>query len=319
MRRLAVIPAVLSLSVFGLTACGSKESPDSGRVTVTGKFGSAPKVTYTGTPLESTKTSTKVLQAGDGDTIKEGDVVTLEYYIGNGYNGKKAVSSFDADVPASMLTIKAGSVLGAFSKGVIGQKVGSRVEVVADPKDGWGPAGGNDQLGIGNADTTVFVIDIVGRVLDAPAGAAQTLPAWAPKVVDGKPTPTLDWKGVPANVGSKLHTLYVTKGDGPKITKGNQVAMRYYGQVWGGKIASFDNNYSAPFPGIMDPQSQQYGPFTIPGQLIKGWNEGLIGVPVGSRVLLVIPPADGYGAKGSGDKIPGNSTLAFVIDVLGVA
>ena len=51
--------------------------------------------------------------------------------------------------------------------------------------------------------------------------------------------------------------------------------------------------------------------------LIQGWTIGLTGVKVGSRVLLQIPPAYGYGAQGSGT-IPGNATLWFVIDVLAV-
>ena len=55
------------------------------------------------------------------------------------------------------------------------------------------------------------------------------------------------------------------------------------------------------------------------GRLIKGWDQGLVGVPQGSRVLLVVPPDLGYGAKGSAPKIPGNATLVFVVDVLGVA
>ena len=53
------------------------------------------------------------------------------------------------------------------------------------------------------------------------------------------------------------------------------------------------------------------------GQLIDGWVEGLQGVKVGSRVMMVIPPEQGYGKKGSPPSIPANATLVFVIDVLG--
>ena len=52
--------------------------------------------------------------------------------------------------------------------------------------------------------------------------------------------------------------------------------------------------------------------------LIQGWSIGLTGVKVGSRVLLQIPPAFGYGAQGSGRRSPGNATLWFVIDVVDV-
>ena len=52
------------------------------------------------------------------------------------------------------------------------------------------------------------------------------------------------------------------------------------------------------------------------GAVIKGWDDALAGVAVGSRVMLQIPPALGYGKEGSGEDIPGGATLYFLIDVL---
>jgi FKBP-type peptidyl-prolyl cis-trans isomerase len=49
--------------------------------------------------------------------------------------------------------------------------------------------------------------------------------------------------------------------------------------------------------------------------VIPGWDKGLVGKKVGSRVLLVVPPADGYGAEANG-QIPANSTLVFAVDIL---
>ena len=55
-----------------------------------------------------------------------------------------------------------------------------------------------------------------------------------------------------------------------------------------------------------------------PSQLIPGWDKGLVGQHIGSRVLLVIPPADGYGKTGNPQAgIKGTDTLVFVVDVLG--
>ena len=54
------------------------------------------------------------------------------------------------------------------------------------------------------------------------------------------------------------------------------------------------------------------------GQVIPGWDKGLVGQTVGSRNLLVIPPAQGYGAKGSPPAIGPKDTLVFVIDILGI-
>lgn len=56
------------------------------------------------------------------------------------------------------------------------------------------------------------------------------------------------------------------------------------------------------------------------GKLIPAWNTGLVGVPVGSRVMLVVPPAEGYGKTGQPSAgIKGTDTLVFVVDVLSLA
>ena len=81
------------------------------------------------------------------------------------------------------------------------------------------------------------------------------------------------------------------------------MTVNYLGETYQAK-APFDESYTKK-------------PLTSGlSSLIPGWTIGLSGVKVGSRVLLQIPPAYGYGADGSGSTIPGNATLWFVIDVL---
>jgi peptidylprolyl isomerase len=80
------------------------------------------------------------------------------------------------------------------------------------------------------------------------------------------------------------------------------------GVIWkGGKQfdASWDKGAPAAFPiGV--------------GQVIPGWDAGLVGAKAGSRVLLAVPPAQGYGTKGEPRAgIKGTDTLVFVVDVLG--
>jgi peptidylprolyl isomerase len=56
------------------------------------------------------------------------------------------------------------------------------------------------------------------------------------------------------------------------------------------------------------------------GQVIPGWDKGLVGQTVGSRVMLTIPPADGYGSAGQSQAgIKGTDTLVFVVDILAAA
>lgn len=117
-------------------------------------------------------------------------------------------------------------------------------------------------------------------------------------------TPTLSQgKGTPPK-DLKVETL--SEGDGPALKKGDIAQVNYLGQVWDGK-EPFDASFG------------KGKPFDVTigaGMVIKGWDQGLEGQKVGSRVELVIPPALGYGEQGSGDKIKPNATLVFVVDIV---
>lgn len=117
-------------------------------------------------------------------------------------------------------------------------------------------------------------------------------------------TPTLSkGKGTPPKE-LKVETL--SEGSGPVLKKGDIAQVNYLGQVWDG---------TEPF----DASFGKGTPFDVTigaGAVIKGWDQGLEGQKVGSRVELVIPPELGYGAQGSGDKIKPNATLVFVVDIV---
>ena len=116
----------------------------------------------------------------------------------------------------------------------------------------------------------------------------------------------LDWTGVDEpDLATPVQRVVLKEGDGAAVKASDTVTVNYFGETYQAK-EPFDESYSKT-------------PLTSPlSGLIQGWSIGLTGVKVGSRVLLQIPPAYGYGAEGSGDSIPGNSTLWFVIDVVSV-
>lgn len=93
-------------------------------------------------------------------------------------------------------------------------------------------------------------------------------------------------------------------GTGAEVTKGDTVSVHYIGTLQSG--TEFDNSYKRGTPFS----------FTVGGgQVIKGWEEGLIGMKVGGQRVLVIPPDMAYGERGIGP-IPGNATLVFAIELV---
>jgi FKBP-type peptidyl-prolyl cis-trans isomerase len=97
---------------------------------------------------------------------------------------------------------------------------------------------------------------------------------------------------------------------------GDKVSVLYTGKLADGTV--FDASSQHP-----DPQTGQVAPidFTLgAGNVIKGWDEGLVGMNIGEKRTLIIPPNLGYGAQGAGDgKIPANATLTFDVELVGIS
>jgi peptidylprolyl isomerase len=103
-----------------------------------------------------------------------------------------------------------------------------------------------------------------------------------------------------------LQVKVLSTGTGPTVVKNNLIVVNYLGQIWQGK--AFDNSFDAKAP---------LGTPIGVGQVVKGWDEALVGKKVGSRVLMVIPPSLGYGSAGqSAVGIKGTDSLAFVVDII---
>jgi peptidylprolyl isomerase len=100
------------------------------------------------------------------------------------------------------------------------------------------------------------------------------------------------------------------RGTGSRVTRRQLVVVQYVGVNWRtGKVFGSSWSQGAPY-------GFQIG--VTPPQVIAGWDSGLLGARTGSRILMVVPPSEGYGTAGNQQAgIRGTDTLVFVIDVLG--
>lgn len=257
---------------------------------MTGDAGAKPTVTFNAAFVGDTEEHV-VLIPGTGAEITEGQRVTANYIAVSGNDGKELDSTYGA-TPQRIILDK-NSLLAPVYNAMVGQKVGARVLVSANVTETQGT-------------WILFVFDITGteNVPTSASGTPVTPPANLPIVtlVDGVPTITPPAGTPPTTLLSQV----LIKGDGPVIAAGQTVLMQYTGMIWAtGKV--FDSSWGG-------------APVEFPvgvGQVIPGFDEGLVGQTIGSRVLLVIPPEKGYGTEGNSQAgIAPTDTLIFVVDLL---
>jgi FKBP-type peptidyl-prolyl cis-trans isomerase len=318
MRRSLALIAVSLLASVVLAACGSsKPTPAStatsgtnaaanASVKVTGTFGAVPKVSIPKLKADNTLTVKTIIQ-GAGPVLTKTDALAANFVL---YFWDGTSSSLKANTYTSNPTVIGGTMLPGLETALIGKKVGSRILAVIPPSQGYGSAG-NSELGITGTTTLVFVIDVI-KAYSATASASGTRVS---NGGDGLPTVSAKPGSAPvitipaSSPPSALKVKTLIKGAGPKLTKGLYVIAQYTGYIWRTK-KSFGSSWTSgtPFGFVMD---------ASPEQVIPGWDDGLVGQTVGSRVMLVIPPKDGYGSAGASQAgIKGTDTLVFVVDIL---
>jgi peptidylprolyl isomerase len=319
MRRFLALIAIPLLACVVLAGCGSSKptasasssssAPAAGAntsVTATGSFGQLPKVSIPKAKAGS-KLTVRTLIQGTGATYTKSDALAANFvlYFWSGTSSSQKATTFGASP-----TLIPSATLPGLETALVGQKVGSRVLAVIPPALGYGVSG-NSQLGVPAATTLVFVIDLLKSYSDtASAAGAQessgggTLPTVTAHA-GSAPTVTIPANSPP----SALVTKTLIKGSGPKLVKGQYVVAQYTGYIWRTKKV-FDSSWSdgSPFGFVIG---------ASPEQVIPGWDTGLEGQTVGSRVMLVIPPKDGYGTTGASSAgITGTDTLVFVVDII---
>jgi FKBP-type peptidyl-prolyl cis-trans isomerase FkpA len=152
-----------------------------------------------------------------------------------------------------------------------------------------------------NVNIPVLIACIFGIAVATPLYAQNPAPANArSSKLDAMPT--------------ELRKIDIKEGHGAEATKGKVVVVHYTGWLYDasapeGKGRKFDSSLDRKVP---------FGFFLGEGKVIKGWDEGVVGMKVGGVRRLIIPPAMGYGERGAGGVIPPNAALIFDVELIEV-
>ena len=283
-------------------------------VKATGKIGTLPIVIFD-SPTSAKKTERTVAIKGDGKVAQKGDTRNVQYSIINGATGVNIAGTDYTDATLSAFPLNE-NLLPGFVKTLECSAVGSRVVGVIPPADAFGETGSAD-LGIEPGQDLVFVADIVSIEAAPPTGGPTTAPLpkangadqpatpGFPTVVladDGRPTVTIPDEAPP----TELKIAVLKKGDGAEVPPASDVIVHYQGINWNTKEI-FDESWARGEP----------SPFNT-AQVIAGFTKAIEGQTVGSQVIVIIPPAEGYGEAGRPPSIGGTDTLVFVVDILGL-
>ena len=236
-----------------------------------------------------TKTTESGLQyidtvIGDGESPKMGDKVVV-HYTGKLEDGTKFDSSLDRDKPFEF-TIGVGQVIKGWDEGVMSMKTGGKRTLTIPADLGYGEIGAGKIIPP-NA-TLIFDVELL-EIKEMYVDTDFSLP------------------GKEINKESGLRMIEHVKGDGDKPKAGQAVSVHYTGILENGK--KFDSSHDRGKPFVFNVGE---------GRVIKGWDEAILDMNVGSKRTLIIPPDLGYGSRGAGRSIPPNATLIFEVELIDI-
>lgn len=319
----AVLPAVLltgSLASCADAPAGSGGTSSSAAATGSDDFAKitvtpgpaanpVPTLTLPTKPFRVSDTVHRVLKEGTGAAIPDPGTVTAHWGRYSGVDGAVNGSSYGG-APATLHVGPNSDAVPGFIEAIKGRKVGTQA-LVAMPAS---KVMIESQLpkGMTLDDTVVYVLEVVSArpTLEKATGTAVPPKAGLPtaEVPDDPKQPAKFTMPSPTPLKETVAQPLIT-GAGAKVEKGQTIRVRYTGATWRTPDTPFD--YSGKTP-------KTTAEFPIgTGQLIKAWDNLIPGQTVGSRILLVVQPVDGYGTNGNAQAdIKGDDVLVFVMDIL---
>jgi FKBP-type peptidyl-prolyl cis-trans isomerase len=305
--RLAGGVIAVALTAAGLTGCsaangGCTPEASSGQASqaVTASGAAKPTVRFA-TPQHSARTQVTTLKPGTGDPIQGSQQVVAEFTIVNATTGKVVTTTPYGSLAKAATFVVDGVPVKGLRKALVCAKVGERLAAVIPPREGY--AADNRPSSVGAGDSIVVVADIRRAYLPRANGVNQVMAGGLPAVVlapNGRPGITVPNSAPP----TKLVVADLKKGSGPVVKPSDTAVVHYTGVTWKDHTV-IGSTWQDGTPAAFELTT-----------LVKGLRTALVGQRVGSQVLAILPPSEGYGAKGQGT-IPANATLVFVVDILG--
>lgn len=291
LRTLAASACLVVGSLSLATACGPSaddapaSQPAAPTVTITGTSAQTPELTYP-TPLTLEAPITEVAWEGEGDEVVEGGPVLLRIYTENGTDASVLRDDF-LSVPTPYL-LTAESIGSDLVSVLSGHRVGARI-LHAVETDGV---------------PTVMSIDILPtRAVGDPTEPEEGMPTVTHDAT-GAPTVT-----IPAEQPAPTEPVVrqVIRGTGAQVPSGSKVVIQLVAVKWStGEV--FDTTWGE---GRL-PKTVTVGA----DQLVEGFDQGLVDLPVGSQVMLVVPPGLGFGPTGNELS---TETIVYLVDILAAA
>lgn len=319
---------MIAVSGAALTACTAAPNTVDGctpafepgqgasEVSVSGDFGGAVTAQFDG-PISANEPSVAFIEPGEGKRAGVGDSAIAHVTVQDGSTGDVIFSSQQGGAPFGLSVADAteGRVLEAAAACAA---PGSRIVAVSTVLDALGEGSSFTGSDLAPTDAVVITYDIQDVFPGHAEGQLQPAHPDLPGVtVTELGQPGLTFKNNPAP--EELVVSQTVKGNGETVAVGDSILVQYTGVVWDSREV-FDSSWNSAKPNAPEDASGSQ-PVVFPmqqGAVIDGFFNGLVGQPVGSQVIISIPPEQGYGnSPNLPPMISADDTLVFVVDILG--
>ncbi|MCL2489864.1 MAG: FKBP-type peptidyl-prolyl cis-trans isomerase [Propionibacteriaceae bacterium] len=268
-------------------------------ITVTGDFNSGVPTIDAPYPFSVDTTQCKTLVAGTGPAVVPEAPVEINYIGINASNGGMFDSSWTNGAPVDNY---ANGFVPGFNQCLATATEGSRLLMLITSDDGYGPDG-NSQAGINGGDTILFVVDVLVAGVDVPTGPVLATGNQWVTVTDsnGVPTATVNAGQAPP---TSVQTTVLVQGQSKPVSAEDTLVVNFFTMDYatGQYIENSFTDGNGPQAGAL-------------ADMIPGWRTALVGQPIGTRLLVIVPPDQAYPKGNATPSIAPNTTLVCVIDI----